>query len=542
MLLAGCGGSAVPAGPISDAGKVEEFLGDGGGAAKPLPAFLEATEAESDKRLPTPLRPRQLPLRASVPEGRVNWFDAELSVGNAHYVCLVQPPAPTSNMADPDLYVLYPLDVKAALRVPPPSRRAPSGGNNPPDWVAWDVRDPGVHQIAVVGYSAAGASPADVPFDVELDQSRKLQPGGSALGVHPREGKLRQRDSNWFHFRATAGVRYTVTLRTLSGDADLYVYGATSSDFIGQSLAGGTSNDEVQFVATANGMCHVRVYGYQESDYRIRVNGGSTSSVVRRAVLVGVADYVGSANDLSYCDKDARDFGNALAAWGNWNAANIQVIVNRDATAANIWNALNAMSAASDADDQCVFFFSGHGTRGADIAPLDEGDGLDEYLCETDLTNNIRDDQLGEWVANLPTSNVLIVLCACYSAGAFKGSEAIKGIGPGGEGLDGFVEEIRSALAAKVQTLDVQHAGAGVVLAACDDNETCQESSALQHDVFNHYVLEAMAGAGDANGDNIITAEEIFAYANPRATSYNPRQHAQIYDALPAVPFVLLQR
>ncbi len=294
------------------------------------------------------------------------------------------------------------------------------------------------------------------------------------------------------------------------------------------------------------------------SDYMIRVSekaspwtpdfsnnyfsiaGGGDGGVTRRAVCVGVSDYVGTSSDLSFCDDDAVDFGNALAAFSDWDAANIEVIVDRQATAANIWAALNAMSAASDANDQCVFFFSGHGGWGSDRAPIDEADGKDEYLCESDFANNIYDDELGDWVADLPTNNVFIVLCACFSGGAIKSEDSVKSVSPADGGSSGFVEEINAAIADKTRGLqDVDDAGAGMVLAACDDHETCQESYVLQHDVFNHYVLQAMAGAGDANFDNIITGEEIYAYATPLATAYNGGQHAQIYDANPGSAFVL---
>ncbi|GAH75561.1 unnamed protein product, partial [marine sediment metagenome] len=43
------------------------------------------------------------------------------------------------------------------------------------------------------------------------------------------------------------------------------------------------------------------------------------------AVLVGISDYVGSMNDLSFCDDDAIEFGQALAAGGNWQDTNIEV-------------------------------------------------------------------------------------------------------------------------------------------------------------------------------------------------------------------------
>jgi len=279
---------------------------------------------------------------------------------------------------------------------------------------------------------------------------------------------------------------------------------------------------------------------FSDNPFTIAAGGGG---VTRRAVCVGISDYVGTGSDLNYCDDDARDFTAALAAQSNWNAGNITTLLDRNATAANIWAALNAMSAASDSNDQCVFFFSGHGGWSTDQAPIDEPNNRDEYICETDLTNNIYDDALGQWVTDLPTTNVLVVLCSCFSGGFIKGENSVKcisGAQPGGAG-DGFAAEIQAAMDAKASAVkDIDDAGAGVTLTAANYNETCQESGTLQHDVFNHYVLQAMGGAGDANSDGTITAEEIYAYAAPHATNFNSSQHAQIYDTDPGQDFVLL--
>lgn len=259
------------------------------------------------------------------------------------------------------------------------------------------------------------------------------------------------------------------------------------------------------------------------------------------ALLIGISDYVGNAMDLSYCDRDAQEFAASLVAGGNWEAPNIALLLNRKANAAAIRAGLHRMATLADADDQCLFFFSGHGGQAPDRAPYDESDGLDEYLVETDDQANIYDDDLGEWVTDLPTQRVMVVLAACHSGGFIKSA----GAGPRMDAASfvaGFNEDLQRAIEQKrkMAPLDLDDNGFGVVITAADDDETCQESYELQHDVLVYYVLQGMAGPADRDSNGWVSAEELFAWAGPRATSYNSSQHAQLYDANPASAFNFL--
>ncbi|MHC4252849.1 MAG: caspase family protein, partial [Planctomycetota bacterium] len=47
------------------------------------------------------------------------------------------------------------------------------------------------------------------------------------------------------------------------------------------------------------------------------------------AVIVGISDYPGTANDLDWCDDDAREVYNTLLSDGaHWSADNVRLLVN----------------------------------------------------------------------------------------------------------------------------------------------------------------------------------------------------------------------
>jgi ABC-type oligopeptide transport system substrate-binding subunit len=99
----------------------------------------------------------------------------------------------------------------------------------------------------------------------------------------------------------------------------------------------------------------------------------SANGVEYWAVIAGVSDYADpSIPDLSYSDDDANDIYDSLLNYDNWEANNIMLLIDSDATKANIHGAIDWMKTNADDNDICLFFFSGHGGWSEDVPPFDE--------------------------------------------------------------------------------------------------------------------------------------------------------------------------
>jgi hypothetical protein len=86
--------------------------------------------------------------------------------------------------------------------------------------------------------------------------------------------------------------------------------------------------------------------------------GGGGDGVVRKwAFVIGISDYEGTANDLTYCDDDAMDWKNFLQGEGY----TVTILTDTQATADNIEAKIIDLLANEDADDYVVFCYSGHG-------------------------------------------------------------------------------------------------------------------------------------------------------------------------------------
>jgi uncharacterized caspase-like protein len=244
-------------------------------------------------------------------------------------------------------------------------------------------------------------------------------------------------------------------------------------------------------------------------------------------LLIGISDYAPSGPggpDLNYADDDAKDMYQVLTTEHGWKKENIIKLIDSTATKEGIQNTIDEFVNKINPNDLFLIFFAGHGSYISDQAPIDEADGFDEYILTHDL-ERILDDELVIILEKIESNKIIVIIDSCYSGGFFKGSkmEARTVPGPTRESL--------------TDTLNGDLAKQGyIVLSASDDDELCIESSSLQNGVFTYYLIQGMLTKpfpADFDKDLKVSAEEAYIYAAPKATSFNPNQHAQIWDAIP---------
>jgi hypothetical protein len=78
------------------------------------------------------------------------------------------------------------------------------------------------------------------------------------------------------------------------------------------------------------------------------------------ALVIGISDYSGTVNDLTYCDDDAIDWGTRLRSAGY----SVTELLDRNATKSAIEDAINTLASQSIAGNEIAFCYSGHGSKG----------------------------------------------------------------------------------------------------------------------------------------------------------------------------------
>jgi len=134
----------------------------------------------------------------------------------------------------------------------------------------------------------------------------------------------------------------------------------------------------------------------------------------KQALVVGVSDYAGEANDLDGIELDVEKMKNLFESWG------FEVTTLYDQESLKIIDKLTQYGKELTQNDDFAFYYSGHGSHKKDTSN-DEADGEDETLVLSDGSENIHllDDTL-YGAFNAIKSKKMIFFDSCHSGTVFR--------------------------------------------------------------------------------------------------------------------------
>ena len=156
---------------------------------------------------------------------------------------------------------------------------------------------------------------------------------------------------------------------------------------------------------------------------------GAGPASAKYAIVIGICDYPGTSNDICWADGDSMNMYNALVDVYGYDPANIrlfrdmgdhpEILGERPAIFDEIVQAINEIKGVADADDEVVFFFSGHGGDG--IAQDSDKEARDEAI----IVHNGFDKLVYIWdgylrdtlFAGFATTRIAFVFDSCLSGG-----------------------------------------------------------------------------------------------------------------------------
>jgi len=152
---------------------------------------------------------------------------------------------------------------------------------------------------------------------------------------------------------------------------------------------------------------------------------GESFSGDKYAVVVGISDYPGEANDLNYSDDDAQEMAKTLTDVYGFANTNLTLLTNLEATREAVLEAIEKIPSTAG---EVVFFFSGHGMKGK--AKDGDKEKIDEAIVAHDGNNlsPIWDGELKNVFSRFETSRIIFVFDSCLAGGMKKdleGSERV---------------------------------------------------------------------------------------------------------------------
>jgi tetratricopeptide (TPR) repeat protein len=227
----------------------------------------------------------------------------------------------------------------------------------------------------------------------------------------------------------------------------------------------------------------------------------------RWAVVVGISAYQDTAlRSLQFADADARAMYDFLrsprAGGGGFPEENVKLLLNEQATYAEVRSALYSFLRQSTDDDQIIIYFAGHG------AP-DPARPNDLYL----LTYDTRAGQIPSTgfpmreveraVKELYARHVVLITDACHSGG-ITGQIASRNVANNIN--DVFLAQLNSTTG-----------GLAVFTASAADQVSLEDARwGGGHGVFTYHLLQALEGAADEDGDQIVTLAEMMHWTMER--------------------------
>ncbi len=232
------------------------------------------------------------------------------------------------------------------------------------------------------------------------------------------------------------------------------------------------------------------------------------------AVIVGVSAYQ-NISKLNFADKDAKAFYDYLLDKQlNLKSSNIKLLLNKQATAAEIYGALEWLQQSVKEKDRVIFYFSGHGD--VEMKTIHQNGFLlahdapkASYMTMGTISVKFLQDYLETYIARNKVKEVILIVDACRSgklAGGLNGIQiTMQALG---QNWNNRIVKILSAQEGELSLEDEKWGGG--------------------RGVFSYYLMKGIQGMANRNSDSLITIAELASYlplvvADETKTAQNPK-------------------
>lgn len=200
------------------------------------------------------------------------------------------------------------------------------------------------------------------------------------------------------------------------------------------------------------------------------------------ALIVGISNFQDNKLNLKYPAKDAKDFNDYLLKEGNFAPDHVKLLVNEQATRANILSELGDkwLPRVANPDDLVVIYISSHGSASdMDIGGVNYLLAYDSQVDSLYASGLPMQDLTRIIKGRVHSDRVVLVLDACHSGAADPGSKGLFRQG-------------------NVDITEVAQGTGQLVISSSLPSQVSWESKHYQNSVFTRCLIESLKSKGDA--------------------------------------------
>ncbi len=237
------------------------------------------------------------------------------------------------------------------------------------------------------------------------------------------------------------------------------------------------------------------------------------------AILVGVSEFQHLPREqwLQYAHADAETFARFFKSprGGGLPAENVVLMTNKDATTQAVRKAFDTVRGRAGNKDTIIVMIAGHGaveSAGDRAAYILTNDSDPQDMKKTALPMGEIQTFIGEGLTKVARIMVFVDVCRAGNIGSISNA-AVNGVV---EKLGDSEGEILGLMASRPREVSYEgpEYGGG-------------------HGAFSYFLLKALSGEADKDGDKIITASEVIDYVQQNVKdATRDRQHPREFGTL----------
>ena len=261
-----------------------------------------------------------------------------------------------------------------------------------------------------------------------------------------------------------------------------------------------------------------------------------------RALLIGIEKYAHVSPPLTGPVNDVRNIKKLALDLLGYKKSQITTLLNKQATKHNILESIkNKLIAETNAGDQVLFYFSGHGYQIKDT-DNDEKDHLDETLVSYDaafkkdeLVDMVTDDDLRDLFDQITDRKVTIIVDSCHSGSITRGLIRSNGFIKSPNGISSKTRSIKNLVDITDTPAFKAHRTEEPILASAKNrvvwsavtagqkariDQTIAKSSP-QQSVFTRWFIDGLKQKNaDINHSGSVSYAELLAYTRKKSKNY----------------------